>query len=216
MSVVLLGDGTITSSIALTTLTLNNPPPLSPPAQFTENVDRLKSDGGVMTIYKKGRRGLIHTLPILWINTNTMQLLLTFFETVDSTNWFTLQDHLILVKTAISHQTLVPSYPKTVIQNYPGTDFNNWFYPKTGLTAFCMSVVGGGGNTGERRRIKRNAQITVPDDSVLVDPGFTNNLQVGDTFLIGIPVTFTSPPKIVPVRHADAFKVELNFEEKIY
>jgi len=212
MSVILLGDGSITSSVALTTLTLNNPVVSNPPAQIFENREILKGDGGAMIIYKKGRRGLIHTLRIPWINASTMQLLLTFFETVDSTNWFTLQDNFILVKTAITHTTLVPLYPKTVILN--ATDFINWLFPKTGLTAFCMSVVGGGGNTGERRRIKRNGQIAVADDSVLVDPGFTNDLQVGDTFLIGIPVIFASSPRIESLNY-NSFRVELNFEEAI-
>jgi len=215
MSVILLGDGTITSSVAITTLTLGNPGGLHPPAQPTENVDRLKSDGGVMTLYKKGRRGLVHTLRIPWLTTADMTLLLRFFEVVDSTNWFTLQDNLVYYKSAFAHEGITAQN----IVIYSATAFQTaWLYTKLGLTAFCMSVVGGGGNTGERKRIV-NQDILISGWStydVIVSPGFTNNIQVGDTFLLGLPVISASPPKIEPIKPSDAFKVELYFEEKIF
>ena len=208
MSVILLGDGTITSSVALTTLTLNNPVASNPPREFIDNLELLRGDGGVIQLYKKGRRSLRSTLRIPWMSKTIMDNLMKILETVDQTNWFTLQDHTVGIKTSIAHETL--TLQKILIRNPTAFNDSNWIFMPEGLTAFCLSVVGGGGNTGERRRIDywSNNEIRVP-------LGFTNNIQVGDTFLIGIPVIFASPPKIEPLSY-NSFRVEINFEEKIF
>jgi hypothetical protein len=203
MSVLLLGDGTITSSIALTTLTLNNPSPLSCPREFVDNFELQRGDGGVIQLYKKGRRSLRMTLRISWITTILMDNLMKVLETVDQTNWFTLQDHTVYTKSNIAHETLTGQ--AEVIQN--ATAFQNWLFFAEGLTAFAMT----GANQGQRRRINYQDYT-----SIKVSPVFSNNIAIGDTFLIGIPVFLTSPPKIESIRYSDAFRVELNFEEKIF
>jgi len=207
MSVVLLGDGTITSSIALTTLTLGNPVSSNPPSQYSENREVQKSDGGVITLYKKGRMALNHTLKIPWLSKTDVENILRFFATVDSSNWFTLQDHFVGYKSAFAHGTV----PSQKIEIYNPVVDTNWIYQAIGLTAFCMSVVGGGGNTGERKRIVSQGVHYIE----VFSPGFTNDIQIGDTFLLGIPVIFSSPPRIEPMSY-NSWKVELNFEEMIY
>jgi len=207
MSVILLGDGSITSSIAVTTLTLGNPIRSNPPGQIMGNVRGVEGEGGVQVLYKKGRRKLKFTMRIAWLSSTMVENLKEFQEVIDQTNWFTLQDEFVLTKTDIVHETVTGQ--KYIITN--STAFDNWLYPRIGLTAFCMSVVGGGGNTGERRRIYADGA-----NIIAVSPDFTNNIQIGDTFKIGIPVIFTDEVKIDKMNSLGYFIAELYFEEKIY
>lgn len=201
MSIVLTGDGTITSSVAITTLTLNDPVFRNKPREFIGNMEMLEGDGGVLQFYKKGRRSLRHTLRIPFLSATNIENLLELFETVDQTNWFTLQDHTILTKTAIAQEA---ANQNDIIQH--STAFSNWFFPRMGLTAFCIT----GTNQGQRRRIKFDAA-----NAIQVSSAFSNIIVVGDTFLVGIPVYFETEPIIEPASH-NLFVVELNFREKIY
>jgi hypothetical protein len=210
MSVVLTADGSITGSINAGTVTLGNPIPSNPLPETVENRDLLTGDGGVMIAYKKGRRRLIRTLQIHWLVKADVTNLKAFFELVDSTNWFTLQDNFVLTKTAIAHQSWAGDPTKNTIHNT--TAFQSWLYPIIDLTAFCMSVTGGGGNTGSRRRVYQEDLIY--GYYVVTSPDFTNNIQVGDNFILGVPVMFSAPPKIEPLSY-NKFKVTLQFEEEI-
>ena len=180
MSIQFLGDGTITSSKAFTTLSLENLAPSSSYVEMVQNHEVSSTDAGIVYAYKKGQRKRQIHITLKLLSEPLVRLLLDFVETIDgSNNWFTYQDETLVLKSAMTQSG---SSSSTLLQSSSMTAANFTLGPIT-QWAFIIS----GATSGQRRRI-----YDFSATSALVSPAFGANVVPGDTFLLGVPVFLTS------------------------
>lgn len=201
MSVILLGDGTNTSSIAIGVYTFSHVA-LSPD-RHRDNVDVIEGDGGYTVCYEKGT--FIRIFPYRFTLLSDVQKK-EFENKVWKTlkgrlHWFTLQPH---------------NQPVTDIleQEYAG---GSTLYIKNSLLAGDQIWVGWwvivltGAAAGQKRKV-----ISSDFSGVLqVSPAFDNTVAVGDTFVLGYPVMFQEPDMGANPRIPNFWDMNITFVEKI-
>jgi len=184
LSVQFLGDGVNTSSISFNTLLLTNNPIISSDIDIIEqNLEVIESDAGYRTVYQKGERQKPSKLRFSLLTETDRELLREWIESVKGgSNWFTLQDQNIGIKTAISVQTGSTS---SVLKNASDLSSANWPVKPIGQWVIFTS----GALIGKRRRI-----MNYLTGFVSVDPAFSTAPAVDDTFIVGLPVFLLNNP----------------------
>lgn len=204
MSVQFVGDGTNTSSVSFTTITLTNNPVISTDTiPIEQNIEVIKSDAGVRTVYQRGERQLLSQMKFALLTNTDNETLREWIEIVSGgKNWFTLQDQNIYTSTTITvdggSTTNILATPE--LSAWPIAPIGQWVIMLTGTLA------------GKRRRINAYSGAS---GQVIVSPGFSSSVTAGDTFLIGLPVFLTNNPLLRRIPPA-WWEVEFIFEELGY
>lgn len=204
MSVVFQGDGLNTSSINFGSLTLTNNPTLSSAVDMIEqNLEIIESDAGYRTIYQKGERQKPSKMRFNLLTDSNHEQLREWIETLKGgSNWFTLQDQNVGIKTAIAIQTGGTS---AALKNTTDLVSANW--PVRPIGQWATFISGTAALLGKRRRINYYVSTIIS-----IDPALATTPAIGDTFIIGLPVFLINNPVFRRVS-AIWWEVEFEFQE---
>jgi hypothetical protein len=171
------------------------------------NIDIIKSDAGVRTVYDRGTMQMPMRMRFALLTEAEFYIIRAWKETVKGANWFTLQDQNVGIKPAI--QAKAGSTSSIIVNTVAGSGLANADWPTRSPGLWCIFNTSAG-LAGKRRRI-----IAHSSGAIQVNPAFSAAPAVDDTFFIGLPVFLTNNP--MPRRIPPSWwEVEFVFEELGY
>lgn len=201
MSVLFIGDGTKTSSIAFSTVTFtNNPVVSSDIIPIEQNIEIIESDAKVRTVYKRGPIQMPMRMKFNLFTEAQLADIMDWKEIIVA-NWFTLQDQNVKTKTAL---TVDSGDADTIVAD---PDLFDWLSPTGRYVIMATGTL-----AGKRRRIKSYSSSS---KLINLDTAFASSVTAGDTFYIGLPVFLTNNP--MPRRTPpNWWEIDFVFEELGY
>lgn len=201
MSIQIFGDGSATSSIAFTTITL--PTPALTREVLSDNVEIIEGDGGWTVAYEKGTYRRIFPYVFSLLSQTQKDTLFVWWELIKGRlNWFSLFPHEY------------PLASEQIQQQYTGG--SNYIIQNTVLnqsTNFWRGwwvIVRSGLAINQRRKIYQSGS-----NQVLVTPVFNNTIAVNDYVTLAYPVELENSEVTFSLRLPNFWDVNLTFKEKI-
>lgn len=206
MSVILQGDGNLTSSIAFPTITLPDPAPT--PDIMEDNVDIVEGDGGWTVAYEKGTYRRIFPYRFTLLSASQKDDIWKWWQLIKGRlHWFTLQPHGQAVTQIFAQEGPDSTYK---IKNSLLVPQPTHYW--RGFWALILS----GTEQGAKRKIINSRGDDNPNwGDVDVSPPFDNAIVTGTDVLLGYPVALDEARINFSPRIPDFWDVETVFREKM-
>jgi len=202
MSVILLGDGILTSSVAFTTLTL--PAPALTPDIMQDNVDMIEGDGGWAVCYEKGTYRRVFPYRFTLLTSAQKDSLWAWWQIVKGRlHWFTLQPHQQAVTSQIAQQWAGGS-----VEWIRNTSLNQADHYWRG---FWVLVINGSAQGQKRKCINSYGGM----NDIQISPIFDNPVAYGNNVQLGYPVILDEDSINFSPRLPNFWDVQMTFREKV-
>lgn len=207
MSVILLGDGTITSSKAFYSSPFTLPDPAASPHIVRDNIDVIEGDGGCDVMYEKGTYQRIFPYRFTLVSNDIKEQIDRWWKNMEGRlNWFILQTPEQLITSEFTQEYTGGS--NYIIENT---------LLKTGhLTHWWRGywvIVKDGAAQGQKRKIIKF--YGTPYGHLYADPVFDNIVAVGDTVVLGYPVKLDEQDIQFIPRIPNFWDVNITFKEHL-
>jgi len=204
MSVILLGDGNLTSSIAFDTSPLTLPTPALSPDIMQDNVDVIEGDGGWMVCYEKGTYRRVFPYRFTLLTQNQKDLIWNWWQKIKGRlHWFTLQLHGQAITSQFLQQYSGGS--TTWVRNTVLNQADHYW------RGFYVLVMDGGAQGNKRKIVNSFGGGT----SFYFFPATDALIAVGNSVLLGYPVILDEDNINFTPRLPNFWDVQIIFKEKV-
>jgi hypothetical protein len=204
MSVILLGDGTLTSSIAFDVSPLTLPTPALTPDVMGDNVDVIEGDGGWAVAYEKGIYRRVFPYRFTLLTQTQRDSIWQWWQKIKGRlHWFTLQPHGQAITSSIAQQWVGGS------NEYIRNSLLNQTTPY--WRGFWVMVLDGAAQGQKRKAIHSTGTL----GDIQVSPVFDNIVAAGNMVLLGYPVTLDEDSINFAPRLPNFWDMQIIFREKV-
>lgn len=205
MSVILLGDGSLTSSKAIFGSPLTLPDPAPSQHIVRDNVDVIEGDGGFSVMYEKGTYRRIFPYRFTLLSESMKDQIDRWWKDMSGRlNWFTLQPQEQPITSSFLQQG-TDSTSKITNSALNFSQLTHWW---RGYWVIALT----GSAAGQRRKIYNSWGDPYGD---IYCYAFDNNIATGDEVILGYPVVLDEDSIIYIPRLPNFWDVQIVFKEKV-